>query len=83
MITDIRELLNEHARLPVEIGSLTDNADLYAAGLSSFATVHLMLALEERFDVEFSDTMLNRRSFASIAAIRDGIARLVSEKVAA
>lgn len=83
MITEIRDLLHEHARLPVDVASLADDADLYAAGLSSFATVHLMLALEERFDVEFSDDMLNRKSFASIAAIHDGIAGLMARREAA
>jgi acyl carrier protein len=69
-ITDrIRSILNQHAKLPVDASTLTDGADLYAVGLSSFATVQLMLALEEEFDVELPDRLLNRRSFESIAAI--------------
>src|SRR5690606_41883690 len=51
------------------VNSVADAADLYAAGLSSFASVQLMLGLEEAFDIEFPDHMLNRKSFASIAAI--------------
>ena len=77
MTDDIRAILNEHVQLPVDIGDLADEADLYAAGLSSFATVHLMLALEEHFDVEFPDRMLNRRSFESIAAIETAISELL------
>ena len=69
MLDLIRELIEEHGRLPVSVGTLRTNQDLYAAGLTSFAAVQLMLALEDRFDVEFADTMLNRRSFASIDAI--------------
>jgi acyl carrier protein len=65
----IRSILNQHAKLPVDASTLTDGADLYAVGLSSFATVQLMLALEEEFDVELPDRLLNRRSFESIAAI--------------
>jgi len=39
--------------------------------------VNLMLALEEHFNVEFSERMLQRRSFASIASIRVCIAELL------
>ena len=61
----IRRLIADHGRLPIAIDKLRDGDDLYAAGLTSFAAVQLMLAIEERFDVEFPETMLNRRSFAS------------------
>lgn len=65
----IRQLIAENGRLPIAIGTLRDGDDLYAAGLTSFAAVQLMLAIEERFDVEFPEAMLNRRSFGSVAAI--------------
>ena len=66
---EIRTLLAQSGRLAVDVASLSDSHDLYAAGLTSFATVQLMLALEDAFDVEFPDRMLNRRTFASIASI--------------
>ena len=69
MLESIRTLIAEHGRLPVSVETLSDTQDLYAAGLTSFAAVQLMLALEDHFDVEFPETMLNRRSFASIDAI--------------
>ena len=69
MLQTIRTLVAEHGRLPISIERVRDDQDLYAAGLTSFAAVQLMLALEDRFDVEFADTMLNRRTFASIEAI--------------
>ena len=65
----IRDLIAGHGRLPIAVSSLRDGDDLYAAGLTSFAAVQLMLAIEERFDVEFPEAMLNRRSFASVDAI--------------
>jgi acyl carrier protein len=65
----IRNILNQHAKLPVDAATIKDDADLYAAGLSSFATVQLMLALEDEFDIELPEKMLNRRSFESIASI--------------
>jgi acyl carrier protein len=69
MIEAIRKLVDEHGRMPVPAASLTPDQDLYAAGLTSFATVQLMLGIEEHFDIEFPERMLNRRSFASLAAI--------------
>ena len=51
----IRGVLREHARLPVDVDTLDDDADLFAAGMTSHASVNLMLALEDAFDLEFPD----------------------------
>jgi acyl carrier protein len=72
----IRPIVAEHARLRVEADQLTDDADLYEAGLTSLSTVNLMLALEEHFDVEFSDKRLGRKTFASIRALSEAITEL-------
>ncbi|MEK1893663.1 MAG: acyl carrier protein [Rhizobium sp.] len=69
MNTTIRELLAKFGKLPISVDQVADDADLYAVGLTSFASVQLMLGIEEAFDIEFPDNLLNRRSFASIAAI--------------
>lgn len=74
---EIRAILQEHGRLAVDVASLGDQSNLYEAGLTSHASVSLMLALEERFDVEFPDRMLRRGAFASIAAIRAGLDELI------
>lgn len=73
----IREILAQHGRLPAGIDGVADEADLYSAGLTSLATVGLMLALEERFDFEFPETKLNRGTFRSIATIAQTVAELV------
>jgi acyl carrier protein len=81
MIDTIRKLIDEHGRLSVPAASVTDEQDLYETGLTSFAAVQLMLGLEDAFDIEFPERMLNRRSFASIAAIAACIAELVPNEV--
>jgi acyl carrier protein len=68
-------------RSPVD--QLADDADLYAAGLSSFASVQVMLGLEDAFDVEFPDNLLNRKSFQSIDAITKAVSGLVGSTEAA
>ncbi|WP_105430537.1 acyl carrier protein [Neorhizobium sp. T6_25] len=79
----IRELLTRIGGLPVAVTELEDGADLYAAGLSSFASVQLMLGLEEAFDIEFPDSLLNRKSFASIAAIEQTVSHILKAREAA
>ncbi|WP_448208314.1 acyl carrier protein [Azospirillum sp. sgz302134] len=74
---DIRELLQDSGWLTVDTATLSDEDDLYAAGLTSHGSVNLMLALEERFGVEFPEQLLRRRTFESIAAIRDAVAGLL------
>jgi acyl carrier protein len=69
MNTTIRDLVAKFGKLPTSIDQIGDDADLYAAGLTSFASVQLMLGIEEAFDIEFPDNLLNRKSFASISAI--------------
>lgn len=83
MNSTIRDVLAKFGQLPVSVDTLADEADLYAAGLSSFASVQLMLGLEEAFDIEFPDSMLNRKSFASIAAIETTVKAILDGKEAA
>ncbi len=59
----IRDIVSQHGRLSTDLAQLSDDADLYQAGLTSHASVNLMLALEEAFDVEFPERMLRRRTF--------------------
>jgi acyl carrier protein len=75
LTVEIRRVLSEHARLPVDVNEIGDGADLFQAGMSSHASVNVMLALEDAFDVEFPDSMLKRSVFESI----DGIAAAVGE----
>jgi acyl carrier protein len=72
----IRAILARHAKLSAEADRLAEDADLYQAGMSSHASVNVMLALEGEFDIEFPDHMLTRSVFASIGAIRTAIDQL-------
>ncbi len=76
MTEDIRSILKEHAALAAPVESLADDADLYAAGLTSHATVNVMLALEDHFGLEFPERMMRRRSFESVTAIRPAIEQI-------
>jgi acyl carrier protein len=79
----VRGLLKEARCLPADAETLANDADLYAAGLSSHATVNLMLALEEAFDIEFPDRLLRRQTFSSIDAIAEALVEIGVQKEAA
>ena len=72
----IRRILAEHGRLSSDAAGLDNDADLYRAGMTSHASVNVMLALEGEFDVEFPDHMLKRGVFGSIASIRAAVDEL-------
>ena len=72
----VRRVLSEHGRLSTDAATLGADADLYQAGMTSHASVNVMLALEGEFEVEFPDHMLRRAVFASIAAIGAAIDEL-------
>lgn len=72
----VRDILAEHARMPVDARQLSDNDNLYDSGMTSHASVQVMLALEEAFDVEFPDSMLTRSVFGSIASIAAALEQL-------
>jgi len=76
MDDEIRRLLAEHGRLPVDASGLASDADLYQVGLTSHASVNVMLALEDAFDVEFPDSMLRKGTFESIDSIRAALHEL-------
>lgn len=77
--TTIREVLQANGRLPVSALTLRDDDDLYQQGLSSHASVNVMLALEDAFGVEFPDVLLRRDTFRSVAAIRAALESLGAE----
>ena len=76
----IRQTLTQHGHLPIAVAGLDDHADLYAAGLKSFAAVQVMLALEGAFDIEIPERMLVRRTFSSIVAMAECVSELIADK---
>ena len=82
MMEKIMELVTAHAGLPGGAG-LDEDTDLYRAGMKSFASVQLMLALEEAFEIEFPEEMLNRATFRSIGSIHRAVASLAPGSLAA
>ena len=76
-VSAIRQILTQYGRIAVDANTLREDSDLYEAGLTSLATVNVMLALENHFDIEFPDAMLGRKTFSSLESIADAVAELV------
>ena len=72
----IRNVLAVHGQLVGILATMSDSEDLYSAGMTSHASVSVMLALENEFDVEFPDSELRRASFQTIDAITSVLAKL-------
>ena len=70
----IRQIVKDHSGIRLANGDeLRDSTDLYRAGMNSHASVILMIALENEFELEFPDGMLSRDVFESIDAIASAV----------
>ncbi|MFC6705715.1 acyl carrier protein [Flexivirga alba] len=76
MEEQIRAVLEAYGRLPKPVGTITREDDLYRAGLTSHASVNVMLGLEDAFDIEFPDSMLRKSTFVSIISIESALCEL-------
>jgi acyl carrier protein len=75
----VREIVKEHGRLAVDVETLSDDDSLYEAGMTSHASVNVMLALEDAFDIEFPDEMLKRSVFESVGSIAGALTQLEAQ----
>jgi acyl carrier protein len=76
----IRRIVGEQAGLGSSVEEIRDSTDLYRAGMNSYSSVLLMIALENEFGLEFPDGMLSRSVFESIDAIANAIESLKVEQ---
>jgi acyl carrier protein len=79
MHNQIRDVLAAHGRMAVDPQEVDEHADLYNLGLTSHATVDVMLALEDAFDIEFPDELLKKSTFESVhnmAQVIEGLVKL-------
>ena len=78
----IRVVIDEVAGLSVPAAALGRDDDLFAAGMTSHASVSVMLALEDEFGVEFPDRLFSRSVFSSIGSLAAAISELGGEVAA-
>jgi D-alanine--poly(phosphoribitol) ligase subunit 2 len=77
----VRTIVGSLNLLPVPLDGLSDDDNLFDAGMTSFGSVQLMLAVEEDFDIEFPNSLLTRKTFATLGGLMSAVDQLVSQKV--
>jgi acyl carrier protein len=78
VVDDILSMVALHGRLSVDLGTLGNDESLFDNGMTSTASVSLMLALQAHFGIEFPDSMLRRSTFESVSAIRAAVTELLA-----
>ena len=73
---EVVSVLDKLGKMPVAASDIDSASDLYDSGLTSHASVNVMIGLEDEFDIEFPDSMLQKSTFASIDAIAAAVAQL-------
>ncbi|NMD54108.1 MULTISPECIES: acyl carrier protein [Tsukamurella] len=65
----IRSIVAAHGRLTRPIAEIAGGDDLFALGLTSHAAVNVMLAIEDRFTIEFPDASMSKNTFSTLDSI--------------
>lgn len=73
---EIRRIVGAYGQLVVDIEQIGEDESLFDAGMSSTATVSVMLALEQTFDIEIPERLLRRGTFDTLRSIGAGVAEL-------
>lgn len=69
VVETVQRILDLHAKMTVPASGLALDDDLYAAGMTSHASVNVMLAVEDAFEIEFPDELLTKATFCTIGSI--------------
>ena len=71
--TTVRSVLDQHGKLSEDAAKIAADADLYRAGMTSHASVNVMLGLEDEFDIEFPEERLTKATFTSVQSITEAV----------
>jgi acyl carrier protein len=79
--TTIRTILTQHGKLGTDASTIGMDQSLYAAGLTSHASVNVMLAIEDEYDIEFPERLLKRATFETIGNLSDALDSVLGTQV--
>ena len=80
IIAEVRQVVAQHGHLAQDAGSLAESDSLYAAGMTSHASVNVMLGVEDAFDLEFPEQMLTKETFESLESIAAAVRTLEEQQ---
>ena len=78
VVDGILSIVATHGRLSIDIATLGSDDDLFHKGMTSTASVGVMLALQSRFGFEFPDSMLRRSTFESVSSIQAAVNKMLT-----
>lgn len=78
-MAEIRNIVIEKAQLPIDAQQISDNMDLDDAGITSLCRMNVILALEDRIQINFPDDMMTRKNFSSITAMSKTVDAVLSK----
>jgi len=78
VVDDILSIVAAYGRLSVDVTTLGNEDDLFHKGMTSTASVGVMLALQAHFGFEFPDSMLRRSTFESVSAIQAAVNEMLA-----
>ncbi|HEX6681683.1 MAG TPA: acyl carrier protein [Candidatus Limnocylindrales bacterium] len=81
MQAQVRGILQEHSGLGDVIQDIGIYENLWALGMTSLASVQVMLALESTFGFEFPESKLRHATFSSIHSIMGCVSELTASPV--
>lgn len=70
---DIAVIVTTVGRVQADPDKLDPVANLFDLGMSSFHAVQVMLALEDKFEIQFPDEFLRKEHFTSVRALESAI----------
>lgn len=79
IVTRVQQVVANYAELNADASAISPEEDLFARGMSSRASVGVMLGLESEFDIEFPDSMLRRDVFESVSSISQAVSSLINK----
>jgi acyl carrier protein len=77
----VRSILREHSGLGEAVDGMTIHDSLWLMGMTSLASVEVMVALESAFGFEFPEEKLRHATFASIYNIAHCVEELTGSDV--
>ena len=76
MEAQVRAILQDYSGLGDSAQSISVHTNLWRTGMTSLASVQVMLALESAFGFEFPESKLRHATFASIYSIMAAVHEL-------
>lgn len=81
MEAQVRAILQQHSGLRETAAGIGVHESLWQLGMTSLASVEVMVALESTFDVEFPDSWLRHATFGTIFNIMGCVTALTESAV--